>query len=116
MGKGDKKTRRGKIVNQSYGVRRRKTKKRQHLKPSADNIIDNKNIKSLASVTSEVSEKTSAKPAGQRTKKEEPATVAPKKENTPTAKTEKKPVEAKTKEKSDEKPTAKKGPVDKEDE
>ena len=94
MGKGDKKTRRGKIVNQSYGVRRRKTKKRQHLKPSADNIIDNKNIKSPASVISEV----------------------PKKENTPTAKTEKKPVEAKTKEKSDEKPTAKKGPVDKEDE
>ncbi|MDG1723640.1 MAG: 30S ribosomal protein THX [Flavobacteriaceae bacterium] len=31
MGKGDKKTRRGKIVNKSYGVRRPKTKKLRKL-------------------------------------------------------------------------------------
>jgi ribosomal small subunit protein bTHX len=31
MGKGDKKTRRGKIVNKSYGVRRLKPKKKRKL-------------------------------------------------------------------------------------
>jgi 30S ribosomal protein S31 len=123
MGKGDIKTRRGKIVNGSYGVRRKRDKEDHHTKTTVDKATDNKEIKSSAPATSGTSKKTSDKPSVQKPKKEESSTIQQKKEITTAPKSDKKPTEIKpkevptetvTKEKPTEKPKAKKTPVKKE--
>ncbi len=115
MGKGDIKTRRGKIVNKSFGVRRKKNKEDHHTKVTVDKVIDKKVVKPAASVTSGASEKTPVKSTVQNPKKQEPATIKQKKENIIPPKTDKKPVEKTSKENAAEKPEAKKASVEKED-
>ena len=99
MGKGDKKTRKGKIVNKSYGVRRKKNTKKLQSVSSSDKSKANINIKSPASVNSEVIKKPAEKPAAQKDKKEEIINEQLRKEKSP-QKSDKKPAETKLKEKT----------------
>jgi 30S ribosomal protein S31 len=80
MGKGDKKTRRGKIIIGTYGVRRRRKKAdKQEIKPVKVSIVKEEKDKKAVRVKAEVKEvKTAAEVKEIKVTREKAATKAPK--------------------------------------
>jgi 30S ribosomal protein S31 len=80
MGKGDKKTKRGKIVNKSYGVRRpRKVKKNTYTAPPAKEVKEEK-PKAEPAKKKAPAKKTAKKTTAKKTTAKKPKAAAKPKE------------------------------------
>ena len=67
MGKGDKKSKRGKIVMGSFGVRRSRTKKVGHVAPKVTESVEGIEILKAPKAEKSKSESTEKKPAEKKT-------------------------------------------------